>query len=80
MNFIPDWESEIVIQSGLQTNCQKLMLLHKNESSLEKKSFPRGFSFSSKSKSGKEKESLQGKCSDTKFRYQMLPWIPFKVI
>ena len=56
------------------------MLLHKGESSLEKKKqFYWRIFLSSKSKSGKEKESLQDKGSDTKFSYQMLPQIPFKV-
>ena len=35
--------------------------------------------FSTKSKSSKKKESLQDEGSDTKFIYQMLPWISCKV-
>ena len=41
------------------------MLLGKNKSCLD--------FFSRDSKSSKEKESLQGNDSDTKFSYQMLP-------
>ena len=52
------------------------MSLRKNESSLEKKVLLKDF-FSSKSKSNKKKESLQGEGSDAKFSYQMLPWIFF---
>lgn len=36
--------------------------------------------FSIKLKSSKKKESLQDGGYDTKFCYQRLPWIPFKVI
>ena len=74
INFILDWESEIVNQSRLQTNfVRKLMLLHKNESSLEKQQFHGRIFFSSKSKSSKIKESLQDEGSDAKLIYQMLP-------
>ena len=54
------------------------MLLRKNESSLEKNNFTEQC-FSSKSKSSNKKESLQDEESDTKFTYQMLPWILCKV-
>ena len=57
---------------------RKLMLLRKNESSLEKNNFTEQC-FSSKSKSSNKKESLQDEESDTKFTYQMLPWILCKV-
>ena len=43
------------------------MLLRKNESSLEKKTVSLMDFFPSKSKSSKEKESLQDKGSDTKW-------------
>ena len=46
------------------------MLLHKNESSLEKKNFTG--SFSSESKSSKKEESLQGEDNDTILSHQML--------
>ena len=55
------------------------MLLRKSESSLEQKLVSLNDIFSSKSKSSKKKENLQGKDSDTKFSSQMLPWTPFKV-
>ena len=56
------------------------MLLRKSESSLEEKKIVSLEEFySSKSKSSKKKESLQDNGSDTKFRYQILPWISLKV-
>ena len=66
MNFIWDWESQIVNQSGLQIDssenwchCEKIRAF------LKKNSFTEGFFFPSKFKSSKKKESLQGKGSHT---------------
>ena len=72
MNLIPDWESEIVNQSGLQTNSSENWCYCGNERALQKK-------IVSLKDFLKKKESLQDKVSITKFSYQMLPWISFKV-
>ena len=37
MNFTPDWESEIVDQAGLQTNCEKIDIIVQKWESFRKK-------------------------------------------
>ena len=72
MNLIPDWESEIVNQSGLQTDSSENWCYCGNVTALQKK-------IVSLKDFLKKKESLKEKVSIIKFSYQMLPWIPFKV-
>ena len=56
---------------------RKLMLMHKHESSIAKKLIEEFVS--TEGKSSMKKESLQDEGSVTKFSYQMLLWISFKV-
>ena len=64
MDFILNWESEIVNQSGLQANSSENWCFStKNESSLEKKQFHRKNFFSNKSKSSKKRRVYRTKVS-----------------
>ena len=73
MNFIPDWESETVNQSGLQTNSSENLCYCAKMRALQEKTVSLKDSFLGKSKSSKKKESSQDEDSDTKVSYQILP-------
>ena len=72
MNFIPDWESEIVqISQKIDVIAQKWELFRKKTVLL--KDF-----FQASRNPVIKKESIRDEGSNTKFSYQMLPWISCK--